>query len=56
MNEAIKWAIGLTLTVVLAVGGAAWLVASEIGKVRTDIAVIDTRLADVDRRVDQPEG
>ena len=51
MNGTIKWAIGLTLTVVLAVGGAAWLVASEIGKVRTDIAVIDTKLADVDRRL-----
>ena len=51
MKEASKWAIGLTLTVVLAVAGAARLVASEIGKVRTDIAVIDTRLTEVDRRL-----
>ena len=34
MSEAIKWAIGLTLTVVLAVGGATWVIANAIGELR----------------------
>lgn len=51
MSDTIKWAVGLTATVVLAVVASAWVIASEIGELRIEIAVLDARLTNVEEDV-----
>ena len=62
MNTLKEW-IGMTWPILIAVGGAAWLVASGFGDVRTeiesvrtdlksDIAAIDSRTSSIEGRLD----